>query len=337
MRNHGRQRAAKDTRPYRRDAQPKRKLAWAVILNRPVIAIFSLLLLLAGCRTLPPPAAVRTGEEIIVAGQYFPTGTRVVTWHEPGGYNAYQPVLAPDGSVRPKNHGLRRLDPAGPEPAEPPDLAGLRGLVDQFVLHYDTLGLSGRCFDILQNRGLSVHFLLDVDGTVYQTLDLQERAWHATIANNRSIGIEIANLGAYPVGEKNPFAVWYVPDEAGGVRLSPPLEKNRIRTPDFVGRPARAEPVTGTVQGKELVQYDFTPEQYAALIKLTAALHRVLPKIRLDYPCDADGALLLETMTEEQWVEFGGVIGHFHIQDNKVDPGPALQWDKVIEGARSLQ
>jgi N-acetyl-anhydromuramyl-L-alanine amidase AmpD len=95
--------------------------------------------------------------------------------------------------------------------------------------------------------------------------------------------------------------------------------------------------VTGTVQGKELLQYDFTPEQYAALIKLTAALHRVLPKIRLDYPRDGEGALLLEKMPDEQWAEFTGVIGHFHIQENKVDPGPALQWDRLIEGARSLQ
>ncbi|MCW5549224.1 MAG: N-acetylmuramoyl-L-alanine amidase, partial [Opitutaceae bacterium] len=95
--------------------------------------------------------------------------------------------------------------------------------------------------------------------------------------------------------------------------------------------------VTGTVQGKELVQYDFTPEQYAALIKLTAALHRVFPKIRLDYPRAAAGALLLETMPESEWAEFGGVIGHFHIQENKVDPGPALQWDQLIEGARRFQ
>ena len=47
-------------------------------------------------------------------------------------------------------------------------------------------------------RGLSVHFMLDLDGTIYQTLDLKEGAWHATVANGRSIGIEIANIGAYP-------------------------------------------------------------------------------------------------------------------------------------------
>ncbi len=40
-----------------------------------------------------------------------------------------------------------------------------------------------------------------------QTLDLKERAWHASTANTRSIGIEIANIGAYPKTE--PFKRWY--------------------------------------------------------------------------------------------------------------------------------
>src|SRR6185503_14558055 len=86
------------------------------------------------------------------------------------------------------------------------DLERLREVVDQFVLHYDVAGTSGRCFQVLQDaRGLSVHFLLDVDGTIYQTLDLRDEAWHATKANPRSIGIEIANLGAYPPGKAKPL------------------------------------------------------------------------------------------------------------------------------------
>jgi len=27
-------------------------------------------------------------------------------------------------------------------------------------------------------------------------------------------------------------------------------------------------------------------------------------------------------------------MGHYHVQSNKVDPGPALQWDYVIGEAR---
>ncbi len=306
---------------------------------RTSIAVLTGVLLLAGCRTVPQPV-VPIGQEFIVAGQYYPAGTRVVTWHELGGYNAYAYKAPVAGTDSPKNHGHRRAAgvPVETVPAAPLEAAALREVVDQFVLHYDMIGLSGPCFDILQRRGLSVHFLLDVDGTIYQTLDLQERAYHATLANSRSIGIEIANLGAYPIGEKNPFAAWYQPDETGAPYLTLPAQvaAPRIRTPDFIGRPTRREPVVGKVQGRELVQYDFTPEQYAALIKLTAALHRIFPKLKLDYPRDSAGEPLTAKMPAEAWATFGGVIGHFHLQENKVDPGPAMQWDKLIEGARRL-
>jgi N-acetyl-anhydromuramyl-L-alanine amidase AmpD len=35
------------------------------------------------------------------------------------------------------------------------------------------------------------------------------------------------------------------------------------------------------------------------------------------------------------WAKYQGVLGHFHIQDNKIDPGPAFQWDLLITGARN--
>ena len=38
------------------------------------------------------------------------------------------------------------------------------------------------------------------------------------------------------------------------------------------------------IQGEDLVQYDFTPEQYAALTKLTAALCKIFPKLKCRYP-----------------------------------------------------
>jgi N-acetyl-anhydromuramyl-L-alanine amidase AmpD len=28
------------------------------------------------------------------------------------------------------------------------------------------------------------------------------------------------------------------------------------------------------------------------------------------------------------------LLGHWHVQKNKVDPGPAFDWDRVIEGAK---
>lgn len=298
---------------------PKR----AVRDNRPYhwVRLIPLLLLTAlpGCRSVDAPA--RQGDEIVVAGEYFHTGARVVTWKDPGGYNAYT------GAV--DNFGARRGTS---------DLDGLRGTIDQLVVHYDSYGLSKLCFEALQRRGLSSHFLIDLDGTIYQTLDLQERAYHATVANNRSIGVEVASIGSFRVGQDAELNAWYGPDDTGRMRVNPPAGPvaSGVRTPHFVARPVRAERIRGVINGDDQQQYDYTPEQYAALIRLTAALHRVFPKLRLDYPRDAAGRVMTDKLTDTDYASFQGLLGHFHIQANKVDPGPAFDWEKVIQGAREL-
>jgi N-acetyl-anhydromuramyl-L-alanine amidase AmpD len=71
-------------------------------------------------------------------------------------------------------------------------------------------------------------------------------------------------------------------------------------------------------------------------VKLTAALCAVFPKINCDYPRDASGAVVTRKLPDDVLRNYQGVLGHFHIQANKVDPGPALQWDRVINGAREL-
>jgi N-acetyl-anhydromuramyl-L-alanine amidase AmpD len=219
------------------------------------------------------------------------------------------------------------------------DLRLLRRVVDQFVYHFDVAGTSRQCFKTLHDvRGLSVHFMLDLDGTIYQTLDAKERAWHATTSNDRSIGIEIANIGAYPEGRKNPLDEWYKREPDGSVNLVVPerFGQTGIRTQGFVGHPARPEPVRGEIQGQRLEQYDFTPEQYRALIQLTATLCSVFPKLTCDYPRDSEGKLVTHKLPDEDLQHYQGVLGHYHVQTNKVDPGPAFQWDTVVTGARKL-
>jgi len=340
----------------RQENSSRKRLLRALILT----LHFSLLaLLLPGCHLASPRTFVpRKGDEIVVAGRFFHTGTRVVTWMDPGGYDAYRverrfsPIAesgwestqaAVKGLRTPNRYGLRK-DRLTPEEIERVrgggwDLPTLQRVVDQFVLHYDVCGISKSCFNVLHDhRGLSIHFMLDLDGTIYQTLDLKERAWHATTSNDRSIGIEIANMGAYPPAETKPLQDWYRPDAQGKPIITVPAQLGdpMIRQPDFVGRPARPEPVAGAIQGTDLVQYDLTPEQYAALIKLTAALCTVFPKISCDYPRDEQGALIPRKLPDEALANFQGVLGHYHIQANKIDPGPALQWDKLIAGARRL-
>ena len=220
----------------------------------------------------------------------------------------------------------------------PPDIHQLQELVDQFVLHYDAVGWSRRCFQVLEERGLSVHFLLDLDGTIYQTMDLREEAWHATKSNRRSIGVEIANIGAYPPEHRQILRKWYVHDRWGRVRIRFPEKWGTVTFyhTGYIPRPARADPVSGRIHGHLFVQYDYTEAQYRSLIALTAALCRVFPLLRCDYPRDRFGRLWTTTLTPAQWRRYRGLLGHYHIQENKIDPGPALQWDRIINGARTL-
>ena len=313
---------------------------------------------LSGCLHAPGTPLKRKGDEIVVAGQLFHTGTRVVTWMDPGGYDAYRverrfspfaesswekSQAAAKDLRTPNRYGMRTAS-LTPEEIERVrgggwDLPTLQKVVDQFVLHYDECGLSQICFNVLQDhRDLSVHFMLDVDGTIYQTLDLKERAWQATIANDRSVGIEIANMGAYAPADTKTFDEWYRHDATGQTTLTAParIAHPIIYTKNFVGHPARPDPVRGTVQGQVLVQYDLTPQQYAALIKLTATLCKVFPRIACDYPRDAAGKLIPNKLPNAELANYHGVLGHYHVQTNKIDPGPAMQWDTLIDGARAL-
>jgi N-acetylmuramoyl-L-alanine amidase len=278
----------------------------------------AVVVLLGGCRAAAPLAAAARppGDEIVVCGQRFHIGTPVVTWDQFPGYSFY---------------GKPPCFAAGPR-----DLDALRAQVDQLVLHYDVCGLSQSCYKVLLERKLSVHFLLDVDGTLYQALDLADRAWHATKSNGRSIGVEIANLGAYPPGQAKVLEQWYAED-ADGPYLTPPakLGDGGIRTLGFVARPARWQKVLGETQGEELEQYDFTIEQYAALAKLAAGLARAFPRIEADAPRAEDGAVATRVLPDEAWNGFHGILGHYHVQQNKTDPGPAFDWESFLSALRA--
>lgn len=277
----------------------------------------------------------RTGHEIMIAGELFDIGTPVILWNDPGGFNAYSKnekagVTALEPSDQDRPFGVRSETGTGLEQ------------IDQFVIHYDQAGTSRRCFEILHEvRGLSAHFLLDLDGTIYQTLDVQERAWHATKANSRSIGIEIANIGAYPPKDSKVLDRWYTNDQFDRAIRLPSVESNTVDEASvddaFVARPARPEAVVGQIQGQWLKMYDLTNEQYDALIHLTATLCSVFPAMACDYPRHPDGSLVTTVLPDDVFDRFGGLLGHFHVQANKVDPGPAFDWDRVVQGARSLQ
>jgi hypothetical protein len=235
------------------------------------------------------------GSEIIICGKRFDVGHRVVTFEDEGGYSAYVPHRtddigkiyaikpAPGLARRALRYRRRRLI------GKSERLADLRRVVRQVVVHLDGCLDASMCFDVLHNqRGLSVHFMVDNDGTIYQTLDLLHCAFHAAGVNEVAVGIELQNRGD---------AARY-PDVYAGAR----------------------DKVTCRVHGVQFLAYDFTEAQYAAMIRLAGALSRIfdIPPVSPQL-----GGAPLWTVIDRPRA-FNGFIGHFHISANKWDPGP---WD----------
>ena len=245
----------------------------------------------------------------------------------------------------PNRFGLRKngLTPAEIEAVRGGqwDLPTLQKQMKAFVLHYDEVGISQQCFKTLHDiRDLSIHFMCDLDGTIYQALDLKERAWQATIANTTSVGCEIANIGAYDPTQPTPFSTWYAKNAQGQtiITIDPNLYPNNgsIHTPGFVGSPARPDPIAGVIQGQNLIQYDYTPQQYASLTKLIAAFCTIFPSIPISYPKDSSGQLIRQKLPDAELATYTGLLGHYHIQTNKIDPGPAMQWDVITTQAQAI-
>lgn len=324
-------------------------------MRRRDLLTFSSLGLVAACagpRRLVPgprveleperPSETVAGRSIVVCGERIPIDAPVVTWRDPGGYDAYStslrfPELAPADPPRGLRYAPGRPRPDGTRVHVADGRAALAEVVDQFVLHYDVCGLSRTCFRVLHDlRKLSVHFMLDVDGTLYQTLDLAETAWHARQANGRSVGVEIANMGAYPSGQPSPLDEWYAPGPAG-LRLTIPERYGdgglRRRGSRLHSRTPRR--VRGRVQGQDLEMVDFTPEQYHTLARLAAALTRVFPRLRPEVPRGPDGRVRRDALDDAEFAAFAGILGHWHVTTAKVDPGPAFDWEAFLRRVRA--
>ena len=173
-----------------------------------------------------------------------------------------------------------------------PPLAAVQGVVRQFILHHDGLGSSKSCFEVLHNeRGLSCHFLLDNDGTIYQTLDLAYMGFHAGGFNARSVGVEICNRG------------------------------DAKRFPTFYSRTdPRRNVATCKIHNHIYLAFDYTEAQYRAMRSLTRALARALPNMPIDYPQLSPGYQAWEMIDNAK--SYAGLLGHYHTTRRKWDPGP---------------
>lgn len=204
---------------------------------------------------------------IICHGNAIPIEwNKVVLWTDKGGHKAKE------GNYKPVN-GNREID--------------------LFVNHWDVCLSSKICQKILDQRGISVHFLIDNDGTIYQTLDTTHIAWHAGNENERSVGVEISN--AYYTKYQNRYV------KAG-----------------FGERPIKSGAV---VNGVTLEDHtDFYPVQIEALKALTKAIHKGLG-IPLETPININGTEYTDTLPAPRLKRFKGFVHHYQLTKRKIDCG----------------
>ena len=162
-----------------------------------------------------------------------------------------------------------------------------------FVNHWDVCLSSQMCARVLDKRGISIHFMIDNDGTIYQTLDMQHAAWHAgsSRTNRPSVGVEITNA-YYPKYQET-----YV-EKGFGER---PLVEDAWVHGD------QLEPFLG-----------FYPEQIEALKALWVAIHEATG-IPYEAPLNQFGSTSRKYEQNVAYGDFKGYVSHYHVSKTKID------------------
>ena len=165
--------------------------------------------------------------------------------------------------------------------------------INMFVNHWDVCLSSKSCARVLKQRGISVHFCIDNDGTIYQLLDMNHAAWHAGSKklNHCSIGVEISNA-YYPK-----YQAWY---EKHGFGTRPIIKNETVH-----GKPMK--PFTG-----------FYEVQIEALKALWSTVHKELD-IPYKCPLDKEGNTLKKVSTSAASGRFKGFVSHYHLTSRKID------------------
>ena len=175
--------------------------------------------------------------------------------------------------------------------------------INSFVNHWDVCLNSKSCATVLNRRGLSVHFLIDNDGTIYQLCDINHLCYHAgSRVNATSIGVEISNA-YYPK-----YQSWYKRNGFGERPIMSGVKCHGSSMKDFTG---------------------FYPVQLQALKALWKSVHEGVG-IPLECPVDEKGETLEKVDAKCARGTFKGYISHYHITRGKIDCA-GLDIKKMLE------
>lgn len=256
--------------------------------------------------------------KIYVAGKEFDCDARVVSWHESGWDATAERCILPEhisrcpGGVTPFSSKAKNMRPTrywyrpGLGHTKYPDLRAAQALIRMFTVHHDGCPNAKVTFGVLHDeRGLSCHFIIDNDGTIYQTLDLALMGFHAGGFNGNSVGVELCNRG-----DAKKYPGFYDGRKSRGKHRST---------------------ATCRIHGHVYLAYNFLDEQLYAMKELARALRYALPNLPVEYPQDAPGQQAWAMMPNPKG--FSGYMGHYHQTTRKWDPGP-FDFKRFCEGVR---
>tara|TARA_R110002110_G_scaffold151332_6_gene343470 strand:+ start:28 stop:879 length:852 start_codon:yes stop_codon:yes gene_type:complete len=165
-----------------------------------------------------------------------------------------------------------------------------RRVPKKIVTHWDVCLSADSCRNVLEKRGISTHFVIDNDGTIVQLVDTNDIAWHASGANNYSVGIDLSN--AYYTKYQRVY-------------------EKRGHGP----RPVIKSQCHGQTLGPHLGYYPVQIEAYKALLSFLSK-HYNIP---LECPQNDDGTLITTVYPEAKLDKYRGVVCHYHLTRKKID------------------
>ena len=259
---------------------------------------------------------------IIIAGRSFPLprGVRSITFEDPGGYNFYRDSTS-NGDMSRKLVYDRRLKGAQVKTFEQ-----LQQKVKNIVFHSDCTETSAVCYRVLVNRGLSTHFLIDWDGTIYQAADVLHKAIHGGEVNATSVGVDVNNR---------------LPLFRPGDPVVPYESIFNGRHPEQFVDPEMKRPLSEfhEINLTRKRSYGYTDAQYKAVTALIKVLASQLPGLYNG----KEGAVPQPPMNEKGEVvnraidgakDWNGLLGHWHVSAGKWDPGPGFDWKRIFHALR---
>jgi hypothetical protein len=246
---------------------------------------------------------ITMGTSIVACDQKFDIGRKVVLWSDTGGFDSYleNTVKIPvedrkTGKVTTTVIAGKRYSERNPKNMT---LEQLRKKICNFTVHHSATWRASSCYQALQNqRKLSVNFMIDddKDATIYQCLDIREIGWSQGVCNATGPGVEICWQPAY-------FALPGAYSEANRKKYGVPDHKI----------------VTDTLRGQKLKSFAPTDAQVESCIALIWGFCELFPDVKPEFPKDKSGKILKTHLTSNPAL-YNGLLGHFHITANKIDP-----------------